>query len=240
VAGRGSPALAGGVLIGALICGSWWGDRNVLTPSRQGAKQNPGRLFFAPLRLRVADVQVRVPDASGGWRATRPTVTGAVDARSTKLVVDVRESENWTGILAGLAAWHAANGLPRRVTMDRGEAYKKTARAHGRRSRGRTAIDAPAVESVFARFGIEVHAAIPYHPWAKKIESIWRWLKWGWDPKEVFALNTWLVYAILIHVRLLVRNKGYWTAWLSLAGCGMMAFNWWVVNFYIVGLHSYA
>jgi ABC-type transport system involved in cytochrome c biogenesis permease subunit len=63
---------------------------------------------------------------------------------------------------------------------------------------------------------------------------------WGWDPKEVFAMNTWLVYAILIHLRLLVRNKGYWTAWLSLAGCGMMAFNWWVVNFYIVGLHSYA
>jgi len=63
---------------------------------------------------------------------------------------------------------------------------------------------------------------------------------WGWDPKEVFAMNTWLVYAILFHLRLLVRNKGLWTAWLSLAGCAMMAFNWWVVNFYIVGLHSYA
>jgi ABC-type transport system involved in cytochrome c biogenesis permease subunit len=63
---------------------------------------------------------------------------------------------------------------------------------------------------------------------------------WGWDPKEVFALNTWLIYAVLIHLRLLVRNRGLWTAWLSLAGCGMMAFNWWVVNFYIVGLHSYA
>ncbi len=63
---------------------------------------------------------------------------------------------------------------------------------------------------------------------------------WGWDPKEVFALNTWLVYAILLHVRYVVKNKGLWTAWLSLAGCAMMAFNWWVVNFYIVGLHSYA
>ncbi len=63
---------------------------------------------------------------------------------------------------------------------------------------------------------------------------------WGWDPKEVFALNTWLIYAILLHVRYVVKNKGLWTAWLSLAGCAMMAFNWWVVNFYIVGLHSYA
>gem|GEM_PF-665668 len=63
---------------------------------------------------------------------------------------------------------------------------------------------------------------------------------WGWDPKETFALNTWIIYAILIHVRFIVRQRGLWTAWLSIAGCGMMAFNWFVVNFYIVGLHSYA
>ena len=47
-------------------------------------------------------------------------------------------------------------------------------------------------------------------------------------------------FAILIHVRFVVRNKGLWTAWLSIAGCLMMAFNWCFVNFYIVGLHSYA
>ncbi len=63
---------------------------------------------------------------------------------------------------------------------------------------------------------------------------------WGWDPKEVFALNTWLVYVILFHVRYVVKNKGLWTAWLSIVGCAMMAFNWWVVNFFIAGLHSYA
>ncbi|HRS29226.1 MAG TPA: cytochrome c biogenesis protein CcsA [Phycisphaerae bacterium] len=63
---------------------------------------------------------------------------------------------------------------------------------------------------------------------------------WGWDPKETFALNTWLIYAVLLHVRYVVRNKGLWTAWLSIAGCAMMLFNWFVVNYYIVGLHSYA
>ncbi len=63
---------------------------------------------------------------------------------------------------------------------------------------------------------------------------------WGWDPKEVFAMNTWIIYAILIHTRFVVKNRGLWTAWLSVAGCIMMIFNWWVVNFYIVGLHSYA
>ena len=63
---------------------------------------------------------------------------------------------------------------------------------------------------------------------------------WGWDPKETFAMNTWLIYAILIHARFLAQRKGLWTAWLSVAGCAMMCFNWFVVNFYIVGLHSYA
>jgi len=63
---------------------------------------------------------------------------------------------------------------------------------------------------------------------------------WGWDPKEVFALNTWIIYAILIHLRYITRHKGLWTAWCSVAGCLMMVFNWCFVNFYIVGLHSYA
>ncbi|TWT43748.1 Cytochrome c biogenesis protein CcsA [Phycisphaerae bacterium RAS1] len=63
---------------------------------------------------------------------------------------------------------------------------------------------------------------------------------WGWDPKEVFAMNTWIIYAILIHTRFVAKSRGVWTAWCSVIGCLMMVFNWCVVNFYIVGLHSYA
>lgn len=63
---------------------------------------------------------------------------------------------------------------------------------------------------------------------------------WGWDPKEVFALNTFLVYLVLIHIRLKTRDKGLWTALLALIGCGVMLFNWIVINFVIAGLHSYA
>jgi ABC-type transport system involved in cytochrome c biogenesis permease subunit len=63
---------------------------------------------------------------------------------------------------------------------------------------------------------------------------------WGWDPKEVFALTTWLIYAIILHVRFVVKNRGLWTAVLSLIGCTMMAINWFYVNFYINSVHSYA
>ena len=63
---------------------------------------------------------------------------------------------------------------------------------------------------------------------------------WGWDPKEVFALNTFIILALLIHTRLKVRDKGLWTAMLAMAGFIVMLFNWIVINFVIVGLHSYA
>jgi cytochrome c-type biogenesis protein CcsB len=63
---------------------------------------------------------------------------------------------------------------------------------------------------------------------------------WGWDPKEVFALNTFLIYVILIHVRIKTLDKGMWTAALAVIGCGVMLFNWIIINYTISGLHSYA
>ncbi|MCH8165201.1 MAG: cytochrome c biogenesis protein CcsA [Planctomycetes bacterium] len=63
---------------------------------------------------------------------------------------------------------------------------------------------------------------------------------WGWDPKEVFALNTFIVLALLVHTRLKVKDKGLWTAILALGGFTVMLFNWIFINFVIVGLHSYA
>jgi cytochrome c-type biogenesis protein CcsB len=63
---------------------------------------------------------------------------------------------------------------------------------------------------------------------------------WGWDPKETFALVTWIVYLIVVHVRVATSDKAWWTAVLSVAGFGIMLFNWIGVNFFLVGLHSYA
>ncbi|MGN6367914.1 MAG: cytochrome c biogenesis protein CcsA [Phycisphaerae bacterium] len=63
---------------------------------------------------------------------------------------------------------------------------------------------------------------------------------WGWDPKETFALVTWIVYLIIVHSRFVTRAKGDATAWLSVAGFAVMMFNWIGVNFWLAGLHSYA
>lgn len=79
--------------------------------------------------------------------------------------------------------------------------------------------------------GIVMGAIWADHSWGRP---------WGWDPKEVFALNTFIVFLVLVHIRLKVRDKGLWTAVLAVIGCGVMLFNWIVINFIISGLHSYA
>lgn len=63
---------------------------------------------------------------------------------------------------------------------------------------------------------------------------------WGWDPKETFALVTWMVYLIAVHVRVVTVDKAWWTAVLGFTGFWVMLFNWIGVNFLLVGLHSYA
>jgi cytochrome c-type biogenesis protein CcsB len=79
--------------------------------------------------------------------------------------------------------------------------------------------------------GIAMGAIWADHSWGRP---------WGWDPKEVFALNTFLVFLVLVHIRLKVSDKGLWTAILAVLGAGVMLFNWIVINFVITGLHSYA
>lgn len=65
---------------------------------------------------------------------------------------------------------------------------------------------------------------------------------WGWDPKEVFALLTWVVYIGLVHLRVAMppHKRGIATAWVALAAFVVMVFNWYWVNVQLAGLHSYA
>lgn len=63
---------------------------------------------------------------------------------------------------------------------------------------------------------------------------------WGWDPKEVWALITFLFYAAFLHFRLSKGWEGEKTAWLAIIGFSIIVFNQVFVNLVIAGLHSYA
>ncbi len=61
---------------------------------------------------------------------------------------------------------------------------------------------------------------------------------WGWDPKETWALITWLIYASALHARLIHSWSGKRFAILVLIGLASVLFTYFGVN-YLPGLHSY-
>jgi cytochrome c-type biogenesis protein CcsB len=61
---------------------------------------------------------------------------------------------------------------------------------------------------------------------------------WGWDPKETWSLITWLIYAILLHARLMRGWQGRRIAFLSIVGFLAVLVTYFGVNL-LPGLHSY-
>ena len=64
---------------------------------------------------------------------------------------------------------------------------------------------------------------------------------WGWDPKETWALVTILVYAVVVHLRMI---KGLYTDFafsvISLLAFTSVLMTYFGVNYYLAGMHSYA
>jgi cytochrome c-type biogenesis protein CcsB len=63
---------------------------------------------------------------------------------------------------------------------------------------------------------------------------------WGWDPKETWAFITWVAYAAYLHARATAGWKGRRAAVIGLIAFAAFVFNYYGVNIFITGLHSYA
>lgn len=64
---------------------------------------------------------------------------------------------------------------------------------------------------------------------------------WGWDAKETWALVTILVYAFILHMRLVPKLKGLFAYNLAtIFGLSSVIMTYYGVNYYLSGLHSYA
>lgn len=60
---------------------------------------------------------------------------------------------------------------------------------------------------------------------------------WTWDPKEVWSGITWLLYAALLHERLMVGWRGRRSAIMAIVGFGVILFTFLGVNFFLEGHH---
>jgi cytochrome c-type biogenesis protein CcsB len=102
--------------------------------------------------------------------------------------------------------------------------------------------------SVLDRIAYRTHAfGFPIWTFAALITGpIWAhyaWGRyWGWDPKEVWAFITWVVYAAYLHARATSGWKGRSAALIALVGLATLWFNFVGINFFFGSgsMHSYA
>ena len=100
--------------------------------------------------------------------------------------------------------------------------------------------------SVLDRVSYRVHAfGFPVWTFAALIAGpIWAeyaWGRyWGWDPKEVWAFITWVVYAAYLHARATAGWRGKGAAVIALIGFATLMFNFVGINLFGSGLHSYS
>jgi len=62
---------------------------------------------------------------------------------------------------------------------------------------------------------------------------------WSWDPKEVWALITWIIYAVYLHLRLRGKRKGTAMAWFVVIAVPVVFFTFAGVNTFMHGMHTY-
>jgi cytochrome c-type biogenesis protein CcsB len=63
---------------------------------------------------------------------------------------------------------------------------------------------------------------------------------WSWDPKETWALITWLVYAGYLHMRFTRGWRGRRAAYFAILGFAIVLFTFFGVTYLLPGLHAYS
>jgi cytochrome c-type biogenesis protein CcsB len=86
--------------------------------------------------------------------------------------------------------------------------------------------------------------AFPIWTFAVIAGAIWAEYAWGhywqWDPKETWAFITWVIYAGYLHARATAGWRGRKAAYIAMLGFASILFNFFIVNIFITGMHSYA
>ncbi|MGE5765469.1 MAG: c-type cytochrome biogenesis protein CcsB [Mycobacterium leprae] len=111
-----------------------------------------------------------------------------------------------------------------------------TARGLGRLLPTAEALDCTAYRTIAFAFPVWTFAIIAGAIWA---EAAWG-RYWGWDPKETWSFVSWVVYAGYLHARTTAGWRGGRAALVALVGFAALVFNFFGVNLWITGLHSYA
>ncbi|MBE9470763.1 MAG: c-type cytochrome biogenesis protein CcsB, partial [Chloroflexi bacterium] len=166
------------------------------------------------------------------YAVTRPSVEKALmplppALRSAWLQVHVLTA------MAGYGAFGVAAGLGVMQLGLRNRVFGKNPVSEGEIER--TMEQAVALGFPWLTLGILTGAIWAQNAWGRY---------WGWDPKETWALITWLWYLLLLHVRALRGWRGRRSAALAVIGFGLVLFTfvgvpWLVRTVRLESLHGY-
>ncbi|MGO9015159.1 MAG: c-type cytochrome biogenesis protein CcsB [Dissulfurispiraceae bacterium] len=148
----------------------------------------------------------------------------------------------WLGIhtflaFLGNAAFAVAFGIGIMYLLQ--EHYLKSKHTHGlfKRLPSIQVLDEINYKLITLGFPLLTLAIISGALWA---ESAWG-SYWRWDPKEVWSLITWFIYALILHIRLTAGWRGKRAAILSIIGFLIVLFTFFGVNFLSMkSLHSFS
>jgi cytochrome c-type biogenesis protein CcsB len=126
------------------------------------------------------------------------------------------------------------------LIADRGETRAVEGRSYwlsglAKRLPESTKLDAMAYRIHAFMFPLWTFAIVAGAIWA---ENAWG-RYWGWDPKETWAFITWVGYAAYLHARATAGWKGRKASYIALVAFGCFVFNYFGVNIFMSGLHSY-
>ena len=148
----------------------------------------------------------------------------------------------WLGIhtflaFLGNAAFAVAFGIGIMYLLQ--EHYLKSKHTHGlfKRLPSIQVLDEINYKMITLGFPLLTLAIISGALWA---ESAWG-SYWRWDPKEVWSLITWFIYALILHIRLTAGWRGKRAAILSIIGFLIVLFTFFGVNLLSTkSLHSFS
>lgn len=217
-----------------------WGNMYEFTATLTFAAVTAYLVLLARQRVRYLGLFVMIPVVLGLGVAVTVLYTAAgplVPAlNSYWLGIHVTAATGASGIFTvGTAAtvlYLIADRYERRL-----QAGKDTGSAGlARRLPDKGTLDRVAYRTIAFGFPIWTFALIAGAIWA---EAAWG-RYWGWDPKETWMLITWVIYAGYLHARATAGWKGRSAAVVALIAYAAFLFNYFGVNIWISGLHSYS
>lgn len=113
----------------------------------------------------------------------------------------------------------------------------------GRQGSGKSSLCLPALDRLDNLLYRAVAFGFPFMTLVLITGAVWAEQVWGrywsWDPKETWALITWIIYALYLHARFTPGWRGRRAAWMAVVGFAAVIFTLFGVTIFMPGLHSY-